>query len=146
MEKQLELSISEIIFLDIQLTGNKTSCEILNIKPKENEGLINEKLKIKAKYWIGRLVENAQLEVKRAAIFRGDLIKKLGTKDGERYAIEPLINGEQNPVLEDFKKQMNEYLSTKINFKYIPINIDLLEDFETEKNYMLAFKFFESKE
>lgn len=129
-----KIKVREILELELELAGfNNGTLKI--------SGLLNEKINIKTKYWLGKLVDQVTSEKQSFNKLREELIKKYGeeTKDGG-FEVKPVINDKPNPKLEEFSKEINELLDQEVELKFPTLNIESF-DFESEYNYPLVLKY-----
>lgn len=156
-----EIRLSSILALEIEVNGfNKTDSQgrpIYSI-----QGIINQKMDAKTKYWLGKLSNKLLKERKQYDELRNDLIKKYGgeTKDAdgnETYSIPEKIQdpeyvapkrkrGEKpepvpmiiNPNMELFRNEQLELLRQTVKIDLPKFDIEELFSFQTEFSYVNA--------
>ena len=136
--KTSKIKIHEALSLAAEVNGFQQGEKIVFV------GLLNEKLPIKIKYWLGRL--NTKLEDNKQAVekLRIELVEKFGekAKDGSinvPYQIDEVIN----PKFLDFQKEYNELLQEDFEFEHPEFFLTDFENLETESNYQMFFKLIE---
>lgn len=108
------------------------------------KGLLNEKLQIKTKYWLGKLVKKLAENKESVEKLRIELVEKFGVKaeDGSfsiPYKIEDVIN----PKILEFQKEYNELLQENFEFEHTEFFLQDFANLETESNYNEFFKLIE---
>lgn len=141
--KNIELSFKEILLLEAELNGLKD-----NTGKKTTHGILEEKISIKAKYWLGRLNDVVLSESKKISEYRNEIIKKYAEKQADgSYGVPRAIQVDGkavvNPKLIEFSNEQNDFLNQKISIEYMPVNLELLENMESNNHYPLVHKFLE---
>ena len=130
----MKITFREILELDLMLLGSGES------KPKIT-GILNEKLNIKPKYWLGRLSEDIQKEKTQFLKLRDELIIKYGDKNEEGlFEIKPIVDNKTNPKFIEFQKEVEGMLNEEIEINIPKMDLDSF-DFESESNYSYLFKY-----
>lgn len=136
--KTSTIKIHEALSLATEINGFQYDGKVI-IK-----GLLNEKLPIKIKYWLGRL--NIKLDYNKESVekLRIELVEKFGVKaeDGSvniPYQIEDVIN----PKFIEFQNEYNDLLKEDFEFEHTEFFLADFENLETESNYNEFFKLLE---
>jgi len=128
-----KIKIKEVLELEVQLNGLKG--EGFEIK-----GLLNEKLNIKTKYWLGKIFDQVQSEKKSFSTLREELIKKYGEEKDGSFQVNPLIDGKQNKNFTKFFEELNVLLDQEVEMKFPKMSIDDF-DLETDGNYTFLLSY-----
>lgn len=128
-----KIKIKEVLELEVQLNGLKG--EGIEIK-----GLLNERLNIKTKYWLGKIFDQVQSEKKSFSTLRDELIKKYGEEKDGSFQVDPVINGKQNKNFTKFFEELNVLLDQEIEMKFPKMSIDDF-DLETDSNYTFLLSY-----
>ncbi len=131
------LTLEEILFLEAEIGGVANETGIVS------KGLLQHKLSIATKYHLTKLLTSLQEDKKYIGEQRNELIKSLGTEteDGS-FEIKNEIDGEVNPNIIEFRKQMDELMKTQREVEHIKLSIDEFKNIETESNFSVLFKLF----
>lgn len=130
----MKLTFKEILDLDVLLTGYEND----KVKIK---GILNERLNIKTKYWLGKFSDKIQKEKATFGKLRDELITKYGTKTEEGgYEIKATIDDKPNPSLFEFQKELEGMINEEIEIKVPQLDLEAF-DFESESDYSYLFKY-----
>ena len=147
MEK-ISLKLADFYQLDTELNG------ITNQKTGEKvvDGLLSEKLKLTTKYWLTELAKKVSTEKNAVESLKEDLIKKHG-EENENGSIgipmyldvvkdeeDNIVNAKPNPKFIEFQNEFNALLKETKELEYKPINLDELENIESNNNYPVFFQ------
>ena len=147
MEK-ISLKLADFYQLDTELNG------ITNQKTGEKvvDGLLSEKLKLTTKYWLTELAKKVSTEKNAVESLKEDLIKKHGEEnenggigismylDVVKNEKDNIVNAKPNPKFIEFQNEFNELLEETKELEYKPINLDELENIESNNNYPVFFQ------
>ena len=147
MEK-ISLKLYEFYNLDSELNGvmNQQTGE------KVSQGLLAEKLKLTTKYWLTELSKKVAAEKAGVESLKEDLIKKHGEADeqgnvGISMYVDvvkdeegKIVSGNPNPKFIEFQNEFNSLLQEEKELEYKPIDLNELENIESEGNYPTIFK------
>jgi hypothetical protein len=126
----MKLTIEDCLNLEIEIAGFKNEHGEILLK-----GLLNEPLNLKTKYWLNKLLTKLQSEKKHFTESRDSLIKELGEVQEDGNILIPMLkDGEQNPNILEFNKQVQELLKQEIEIKVNKFQIESF-DFESDENY-----------
>lgn len=136
--KTSKIKIHEALSLAAEINGFQQGEKVIL------KGLLNEKLPIKLKYWLGRLNTKLDYNKEQVEKLRIELIEKFGekTEDGSTnvpYLIDEVIN----PKFLEFQKEYNELLQEDFEFEHPEFFLTDFENLETESNYQMFFKLIE---
>jgi len=102
------LTLEEILFLEAEIGGVANETGIVS------KGLLQHKLSISTKYYLTKLLTTLQEDKKYIGEQRNELIKSLGTETEEgSFEIKNEIDGQVNPNIVEFRKQMDELMRTE---------------------------------
>ena len=147
MEK-ISLKLYEFYNLDSELSGvtNQQTGE------KVSAGLLAEKLKLTTKYWLTELAKKVAAEKTTVETLKEELIKKHGEADETGNISIPMyidivkdeddkiIDGKNNPKFLEFQTEFNALLQEEKELEYKPVNLNELENIESDGNYPTFFK------
>ena len=147
MEK-ISLKLYEFYNLDSELSGvtNQQTGE------KVSAGLLAEKLKLTTKYWLTELAKKVAAEKATVETLKEELIKKHGEADETGNISIPMyidivkdeddkiIDGKNNPKFLEFQTEFNALLQEEKELEYKPVNLNELENIESDGNYPTFFK------
>ena len=147
MEK-ISLKLFEFYNLDSELSGvtNQQTGE------KISAGLLAEKLKLTTKYWLTELAKKVAAEKTTVETLKEELIKKHGEADETGNISIPMyidivkdeddkiIDGKNNPKFLEFQTEFNALLQEEKELEYKPVNLNELENIESDGNYPTFFK------
>ena len=147
MEK-ISLKLYEFYNLDSELSGvtNQQTGE------KISAGLLAEKLKLTTKYWLTELAKKVAAEKTTVETLKEELIKKHGEADETGNISIPMyidivkdeddkiIDGKNNPKFLEFQTEFNALLQEEKELEYKPVNLNELENIESDGNYPTFFK------
>ena len=147
MEK-ISLKLYEFYNLDSELSGvvNQQTGE------KASAGLLAEKLKLTTKYWLTELSKKVIAEKATVESLKEELIKKHGEADeqgnvGISMYVDvvkdeegKIVSGNPNPKFIEFQNEFNTLLQEEKELEYKPINLNELENIESDGNYPTFFK------
>jgi hypothetical protein len=147
MEK-ISLKLADFYQLDTELNG------ITNQKTGEKviDGLLSEKLKLITKYWLTELAKKVSAEKNAIESLKEDLIKKHGEENENGSIGIPMyldivkdeegniVNAKSNPKFIEFQNDFNALLEETKEIEYKPINLDELENIESNNNYPVFFQ------
>ena len=147
MEK-ISLKLYEFYNLDSELNGvvNQQNGE------KISSGLLAEKLKLTTKYWLTELSKKVAAEKAIVETLKEELIKKHGETDETGNISIPMyinitkdeegniVSGENNPKFIEFQNEFNELLQEEKELEYKTVNLNELENIESDGNYPVFFK------
>jgi len=147
MEK-ISLKLYEFYNLDSELNGvvNQQTGE------KISSGLLAEKLKLTTKYWLTELSKKVAAEKAIVETLKEELIKKHGETDETGNISIPMyinitkdeegniVSGENNPKFIEFQNEFNELLQEEKELEYKTVNLNELENIESDGNYPVFFK------
>ena len=147
MEK-ISLKLYEFYNLDSELSGvtNQQTGE------KVSAGLLAEKLKLTTKYWLTELAKKVAAEKATVETLKEELIKKHGEADETGNISIPMyidivkdeddkiIDGKNNPKFIEFQNEFNALLQEEKELEYKPVNLNELENIESDGNYPTFFK------
>ena len=147
MEK-ISLKLFEFYNLDSELNGvtNQQTGE------KISAGLLAEKLKLTTKYWLTELAKKVAAEKTTVETLKEELIKKHGEADETGNISIPMyidivkdeddkiIDGKNNPKFLEFQTEFNALLQEEKELEYKPVNLNELENIESDGNYPTFFK------
>jgi uncharacterized protein (UPF0216 family) len=147
MEK-INLKLFEFYNLDSELSGvtNQQTGE------KISAGLLAEKLKLTTKYWLTELAKKVAAEKTTVETLKEELIKKHGEADETGNISIPMyidivkdeddkiIDGKNNPKFIEFQTEFNALLQEEKELEYKPVNLNELENIESDGNYPTFFK------
>ena len=147
MEK-ISLKLYEFYNLDSELSGvtNQQTGE------KVSAGLLAEKLKLTTKYWLTELAKKVAAEKTTVETLKEELIKKHGEADETGNISIPMyidivkdeddkiIDGKNNPKFIEFQNEFNALLQEEKELEYKPVNLNELENIESDGNYPTFFK------
>ena len=135
MEK-IKLSIKDSISLLYELEGvqNQNSGDVLF------KGFCNQKISLKEKYWLSKVVEFLKKESERVEGIKTDLVKKYGVEEEGSVSIPMFIDEKENPNYVKFVEEYQELLNEEIEITYKPISLSSLENINAEEKYEMLFK------
>ena len=147
MEK-ISLKLYEFYNLDNELSGvtNQQTGE------KVSAGLLAEKLKLTTKYWLTELAKKVAAEKTTVETLKEELIKKHGEADETGNISIPMyidivkdedgkiVDGKNNPKFLEFQTEFNALLQEEKELEYKPVNLNELENIESDGNYPTFFK------
>ena len=147
MEK-ISLKLFEFYNLESELNGvtNQQTGE------KISAGLLAEKLKLTTKYWLTELSKKVIAEKTGVESLKEELIKKHGEADeqgnvGISMYVDvvkdeegKIVSGNPNPKFIEFQNEFNMLLQEEKELEYKPIDLNELENIESEGNYPTIFK------
>ena len=147
MEK-ISFKLFEFYNLDSELSGvtNQQTGE------KVSAGLLAEKLKLTTKYWLTELAKKVAAEKTTVETLKEELIKKHGEADETGNISIPMyidivkdeddkiIDGKNNPKFIEFQNEFNALLQEEKELEYKPVNLNELENIESDGNYPTFFK------
>ena len=147
MEK-ISLKLFEFYNLDSELSGvtNQQTGE------KISAGLLAEKLKLTTKYWLTELAKKVAAEKTTVETLKEELIKKHGEADETGNISIPMyidivkdedgkiVDGKNNPKFLEFQTEFNALLQEEKELEYKPVNLNELENIESDGNYPTFFK------
>jgi len=147
MEK-ISLKLFEFYNLESELNGvtNQQTGE------KISTGLLAEKLKLTTKYWLTELAKKVAAEKTTVETLKEELIKKHGEADETGNISIPMyidivkdeddkiIDGKNNPKFIEFQTEFNALLQEEKELEYKPVNLNELENIESDGNYPTFFK------
>ena len=147
MEK-ISLKLYEFYNLDSELSGvtNQQTGE------KVSAGLLAEKLKLTTKYWLTELAKKVAAEKTTVETLKEELIKKHGEADETGNISIPMyidivkdedgkiVDGKNNPKFLEFQTEFNALLQEEKELEYKPVNLNELENIESDGNYPTFFK------
>ena len=147
MEK-ISLKLFEFYNLESELNGvvNQQTGE------KISAGLLAEKLKLTTKYWLTELAKKVAAEKTTVETLKEELIKKHGEADETGNISIPMyidivkdeddkiIDGKNNPKFLEFQTEFNALLQEEKELEYKPVNLNELENIESDGNYPTFFK------
>jgi hypothetical protein len=147
MEK-ISLKLYEFYNLDSELNGvvNQQTGE------KISAGLLAEKLKLTTKYWLTELGKKVAAEKAGVETLKEELIKKHGEADETGNISIPMyidivkdeegkiVDGKNNPKFIEFQNEFNALLQEEKELEYKPVNLNELENIESDGNYPTFFK------
>lgn len=129
----MKLTIEQAIDLELELRGFKNESETC-------VGLLNEKLGMRNKYWLNKILKKVSKERETFFEVEKSLFISLGCKevDGRLMIEEKLEDGSPNPAYKKVTEERQKLLSEVIDLG--DIHFDISEfDFETESNYDTFF-------
>lgn len=128
------ITIGTVLDLDVQLNGFAN--DKVSIK-----GILNEKINIKTKYWLGRLSEQITKEKQSFEKLRDELIKKHGeVSENGNIEIKTMIDDKPNPKIFEFQKEIEDLIKEEIEIKFPELELESF-DFESENNYSYLLKY-----
>ena len=147
MEK-ISLKLYEFYNLESELNGvtNQQTGE------KISSGLLAEKLKLTTKYWLTELAKKVTAEKATVETLKEELIKKHGETDETgnisipmyvnivRDEDDKMVSAENNPKFIEFQNEFNTLLQEEKELEYKPVNLNELENIESDGNYPTFFK------
>ena len=147
MEK-ISLKLFEFYNLESELNG------VMNQQTGEkiSAGLLAEKLKLTTKYWLTELAKKVAAEKTTVETLKEELIKKHGEADETGNISIPMyidivkdeddkiIDGKNNPKFIEFQNEFNALLQEEKELEYKPVNLNELENIESDGNYPTFFK------
>ena len=147
MEK-ISLKLYEFYNLESELNGvtNQQTGE------KISSGLLAEKLKLTTKYWLTELAKKVAAEKSTVETLKEELIKKHGETDETgnisipmyvnivRDEDDKMVSAENNPKFIEFQNEFNTLLQEEKELEYKPVNLNELENIESDGNYPTFFK------
>ena len=147
MEK-ISLKLYEFYNLESELNGvtNQQTGE------KISSGLLAEKLKLTTKYWLTELAKKVAAEKATVETLKEELIKKHGETDETgnisipmyvnivRDEDDKMVSAENNPKFIEFQNEFNTLLQEEKELEYKPVNLNELENIESDGNYPTFFK------
>jgi hypothetical protein len=147
MEK-ISLKLYEFYNLESELNG------VVNQQTgdKVSAGLLAEKLKLTTKYWLTELSKKVIAEKATVESLKEELIKKHGETDEQgnvgismyidivRDEEGKIVEGKNNPKFIEFQNEFNMLLQEEKELEYKPIDLNELENIESEGNYPTIFK------
>ena len=147
MEK-ISLKLFEFYNLESELNGvvNQQTGE------KISAGLLAEKLKLTTKYWLTELAKKVAAEKTTVETLKEELIKKHGEADETGNISIPMyidivkdedgkiVDGKNNPKFLEFQTEFNALLQEEKELEYKPVNLNELENIESDGNYPTFFK------
>ena len=147
MEK-ISLKLYEFYNLESELNGvtNQQTGE------KISSGLLAEKLKLTTKYWLTELAKKVAAEKATVETLKEELIKKHGETDETGNISIPMyvnivkdeddkmVSAENNPKFIEFQNEFNTLLQEEKELEYKPVNLNELENIESDGNYPTFFK------
>lgn len=95
--------------------------------------LLDKDIPAKSAYWLSRVVDQLQGELKAFETARFKLIEKYGEKDSEGNLVKETVNElDQYKIenVEEFSKEFDEIANQEIEIKYEPISISELGDID----------------
>ena len=129
-----KITLAEVLDLDVQLNG------FANDKV-EVKGILNEKINIKTKYWLGRLAQQIAKEKQSFESLRDELIKKYGeVSESGNIEIKATIDDKPNPKIFEFQKEIEDLIKEEIEIKFPQLDLESF-DFESENNYSYLLKY-----
>jgi len=136
--KTTKVKFFEALEISAELAG-VTKGETVVIK-----GLLNEKLPIKTKYWLGRLSDKLEAHKKSVEKLRLELIEKHGEKSKDGVLSVPFEKkGKKNPKFDEFHKEYEELLHEELEIEHAEFYLADFESLETEANYREFLKLLE---
>ena len=147
MEK-ISLKLFEFYNLESELNG------VMNQQTGEkiSAGLLAEKLKLTTKYWLTELAKKVAAEKATVETLKEELIKKHGETDETgnisipmyvnivRDEDDKMVSAENNPKFIEFQNEFNTLLQEEKELEYKPVNLNELENIESDGNYPTFFK------
>jgi hypothetical protein len=147
MEK-ISLKLFEFYNLESELNGviDQQTGE------KKSQGLLSEKLKLTTKYWLTELSKKVAAEKAGVESLKEELIKKHGEADETGNISIPMyidivkdeddkiIDAKNNPKFIEFQNDFNVLLQEEKELEYKPVNLNELENIESDGNYPTFFK------
>ena len=146
--KKTSLKLFEFYNLENELLGVKNP----KTGDKISSGLLAEKLKLTTKYWLTELAKKATAEKTAVETLKEELIKKHGEIDETGNISIPMyvnilrdednkmVSAENNPKFIEFQAEFNALLQEEKELEYKPINLNELENIESDGNYPTFFK------
>ena len=129
-----KITLAEVLDLDVQLNGFAN--DKVSIK-----GILNEKINIKTKYWLGRLAQQIAKEKQSFEGLRDELIKKYGeVSESGNIEIKAMIDDKPNPKIFEFQKEIEDLIKEEIEIKFPQLDLESF-DFESENNYSYLLKY-----
>lgn len=128
-----KIKIKEALELQVQLAGFKNAQASV-------KGILDEKISIKTKYWLGKVLTEISKEQDSFNKLREELIKKYGEEGDNGFEIKPTVDGKPNKKLTKFMEEINTLLEQDIEIKFPSLSIDDF-DFESENNYSFLLSF-----
>lgn len=132
----IKLTISDSINLLYELEGVKDQ----NTGDVLFKGFCDQKISLKEKYWISKVVDFLKKEQERVEKMKNELIKKYGVEQDGTVTIPMFIEEKENPNYVKFVEEYQELLKEEIEIKYRPISLSSLENINTEEKYEILFK------
>lgn len=132
----IKLTISEAINLLYELEGVKDQ----NTGDVLFKGFCDQKISLKEKYWLSKVVDFLKKEQERVEKMKNELIKKYGVEQDGTVTIPMFIDEKENPNYANFIEEYQELLNEEIEIKYRPIPLSSLENINTEEKYEILFK------
>lgn len=122
--KSTKLNLSEVYVLAQELVGNE-----------KFKGLLAQPLSLKTKYWLQRLSDKLNSEVKSIDEARNNLIKELGEeKDGQ------ISIPSDSPNVLIFQQQFAELMNEEKEISHADFTIEQFENLETAEHYAVFLK------
>jgi hypothetical protein len=120
--------------------------ELFNLQSEIQE-ILGQKLTILVRYRFSDLKKSIDEAVALANETKDELIKSLGTTDDKGTVNLKIYEDEAekvvNPKFEEFLKEWNLVLATEKEITYTPINLETIENIQTEKPIEVLFKLLE---
>ena len=146
--KKISLKLFEFYNLESELNG------VMNQQTGEkiSAGLLAEKLKLTTKYWLTELAKKVAAEKTTVETLKEELIKKHGEADETGNISIPMyidivkdedgkiVDGKNNPKFIEFQNEFNALLQEEKELEYKPVNLNELENIESDGNYPTFFK------
>jgi len=101
--------------------------------------LSTEKLPVKGKYWVGRIVKKLESEAALVEEARNDLVKKHGEEIPDKPGQIQVLNGK----LADFMAEFSTVLAQEIEVDCPTVKLELLGDGEIETDLTPLHQFIE---
>lgn len=120
------MKFKEVLDIDAYLSGFEND----KVKIK---GILNEKLNVKTKYWLGKFSDKIQKEKVTFGKLRDELIKKYGEEqeDGSFTVTEKI---------KEFNEEIHSLIDMEVEIETPKLDIESF-DFESETDYSYLLKF-----
>lgn len=125
----MKATVQQVLDLQIEIAGAKyQSFEIV--------GLLNEKLNMKTKYWLQKLLKKVNSEKEAYVEAEKALFNSLGAveENGNLIIKAKLEDGSDNPALKELDDQRKKLLSEEVDLGEFKFDINDF-DCESESNY-----------
>lgn len=125
----MKVTIQQVLELQVEIAGARNDKFTV-------VGLLNERLNIKTKYWLQKLLKKVNSEKEEYVEAEKQLFLSLGAieEDGGLIIQNWLDDGSENPAIKELDEQRSKLLQEEVDLGDFKFDINDF-DFESESNY-----------